>query len=61
MTALLGSAIQVSIANENNDRQKGPTNERTYSYKLGVMLPSVNNYFISLDPHIVNTGPTSPM
>ena len=28
----------------------------TYTYKLGVMLPAYNNYFISLDPQIVNTG-----
>jgi hypothetical protein len=61
MTVSLGSPTELSIANANNDRTRGPAHERTYSYKLGVMLPSVNNYFISLDPHIVNTGPVSPM
>lgn len=28
----------------------------TYTYKLGVMLPDFSDYFISLDPQIVNRG-----
>ena len=63
MTASLpGSGPGIlSIANPNNDRTKPRSADRTYTYKLGVMLPSVNNYFISLDPRIINSGPTSPI
>jgi hypothetical protein len=31
-----------------------------YTYKLGFMLPAYGNYFISLDPRIENSGPTTP-
>lgn len=61
MTVSQSSPTQLSIANANNDQNKPSPAERTYTYKLGVMLPSVNNYFISLDPTIINTGKTSPM
>ena len=61
MTATLVDTTHLSIANPNNDRSKGPTADRTYTYKPGVMLPSVNNYFIGLDPTITNTGKISPM
>ncbi|MCY7399057.1 MAG: hypothetical protein LH466_09520 [Sphingomonas bacterium] len=55
MTVSPPSSTQLSIADANNDQRKSKT-DRTYTYKLGVMLPSVNNYFISLDPTIINTG-----
>jgi hypothetical protein len=58
MTVSQSSTTQLSIANANSDQTK-PKADRTYTYKLGVMLPSVNNYFISLDPTITNTGRTS--
>lgn len=61
MTVSQSSPTQLSIANANNDQNKPTTGDRTYTYKLGVMLPSVNNYFISLDPTIINTGKISPM
>ena len=50
-------ATQIHIANINDDRDKAHPDDRSYDYKLGVMLPSVDNYFISLDPKITNTGP----
>ena len=61
MAATIVDTTHLSIANPNDDRTKGPTADRTYTYKLGVMLPGVNNYFISLDPMIVNTGKKSPI
>ena len=48
----------MTMANPNNDQSK-PKANRTYSYKPGVMLPTVNNYFISLDPTMINTGTKS--
>ena len=55
MTVSQSSSTQLSIANANNDQHKSKA-DRTYTYKLGVMLPNVNNYFISLDPQIINSG-----
>lgn len=55
MTVSQPSPTQLSIANANDDQHKSKA-DRTYTYKLGVMLPSVNNYFISLDPTITNSG-----
>lgn len=45
----------MTIANPNNDQSKSKAN-RTYTYKPGVMLPTVNNYFIGLDPMMINSG-----
>ena len=55
MTVSMADSTHLSVANANNDSSKSKAN-RTYTYKLGVMLPGVNNYFISLDPTITNTG-----
>ena len=53
--------LLMSIANPNNDQSKPSKAARTYTYKPGVMLPSVNNYFIGLDPTLTNSGRTAPM
>lgn len=50
-----GNPLYMTIANPNNDQSKSKAN-RTYTYKPGVMLPTVNNYFIGLDPSLTNTG-----
>ena len=55
MTVSMADSTHLSIANANDDRTKSK-GDRTYTYKLGVMLPGVNNYFISLDPTITNSG-----
>ena len=47
--------LLMSIANPNNDQSKSKAN-RTYTYKPGVMLPTVDNYFIGLDPTMTNSG-----
>ena len=40
---------------QHNDQSKSKAN-RTYTYKPGVMLPTVGNYFIGLDPTMTNSG-----
>lgn len=55
MVVSVPDTTHLTIANANNDLRK-PKADRTYTYKLGVMLPMVNDYFISLDPTIINTG-----
>ena len=57
MSANAPSNSQILLNNANNDRNQ-PQAQRTYTYKLGIMLPMYNNYFISLDPMIINTGST---
>jgi hypothetical protein len=49
--------LHLTIANPNHDGTKPKVADRTYTYKLGVMLPTVGDYFIGLDPTIINTGP----
>lgn len=55
MVVTVPDTTHLTIADANNDLNKSKA-DRTYTYKLGVMLPTENNYFISLDPTIINTG-----
>jgi hypothetical protein len=57
MRATALSQVKIMVDNDNVHRNQ-PTAQRTYSYGLGVFLPDYGNYFISLDPSVLKSGPS---
>ena len=49
MTASYTNNMTLFLDDSDNDADQ-------YTYKLGFMMPGYGNYFVSLDPHIVNRG-----
>jgi len=50
------SDVKIKLDDDNAEGDR-PTADRTYSYGLGIVLPSQDNYFISLDPTVLKSGP----